>query len=101
MNIDQFLITLDVDWAPDYMVDYVASILISHRVKATWFVTHESLSVWRLRKRNDLFELGVHPNFLTGSTHGNNSLDVLNHVRDYRARSCIVGDGRKAKSGRS
>lgn len=72
-------ITLDIDWAPDIVIDRVANMLIERNVKATWFVTHASRAIDRLRKRPDLFELGIHPNFLPGSTHGDSPAKVLNH----------------------
>ncbi len=72
-------ITLDVDWAPDFVIDAVADILIAADVRATWFVTHASAAINRLRERPDLFELGIHPNFLRGSTHGECAEDVLAH----------------------
>jgi hypothetical protein len=71
------VLTLDVDWAPDFVIDDVASRLIEHRVKATWFVTHASPAVDRLRAQTGLFELGIHPNFLPRSSHGASIPDVL------------------------
>jgi hypothetical protein len=71
-------ITLDVDWAPDFAIDLTAAILTEHRVRTTWFVTHASVAIDRLRE-NDLFELGIHPNFLPGSTHGADEASVLAH----------------------
>jgi peptidoglycan/xylan/chitin deacetylase (PgdA/CDA1 family) len=63
-------VTLDVDWASDAMIDQTARILLEHEVPATWFITHASAAVDRLRDHPELFELGIHPNFLPGSTHG-------------------------------
>ena len=74
------VVTLDVDWAPDWMVDAVAARLVAAGVPATWFVTHASPALERLRARADLFELGVHPNFRSGSTHGATVEEVLEHV---------------------
>ena len=73
-------LTLDVDWAPDCAIDAVAAMLVERRVKATWFVTHASPAIDRLREHPALFELGVHPNFLPGSTHGATPRAVLDHV---------------------
>ena len=72
-------ITLDVDWAPDHAIDAVAGELIERDVRATWFVTHASPAIDRLRDRPDLFELGIHPNFAPGSTHGETPDAVLDH----------------------
>lgn len=73
------LITFDVDWAPDAAIDAVAELLVDARVAATWFVTHASPAVDRLREHPELFELGIHPNFLAGSTHGATPEAVLEH----------------------
>ncbi|WP_417412076.1 hypothetical protein [Hoeflea sp.] len=72
-------ITLDVDWAPDFVIDDVANLLIEAGVRAVWFVTHDSPAVRRLRTYPELFEIGIHPNFLPGSTHGNSESEVLAH----------------------
>lgn len=72
-------ITLDIDWVPDGVIDAVAARLIAAGVRATWFVTHASAAVDRLRAHPALFELGIHPNFLAGSTHGTTPTDILHH----------------------
>lgn len=77
-DLDLAMITIDLDWAPDYAIDHVAEILLEHDVRATWLVTHASDAVARLRA-HDAFELGIHPNFATGSTHGGTFEDVLAH----------------------
>ena len=77
--MNNILITLDTDWAPDFIIDWVAEILISYKVKATWFVTHPSPAISRLREHLNLFELGIHPNFLPNSSHGETINDVLNY----------------------
>jgi len=33
-------------------------------------------------KRSDLFEIGIHPNCLDGSTHGKNEDEVLKHIKE-------------------
>ena len=76
------LITLDIDWAPEFVIDWVAQRLIDANVRATWLVTHESRAVDRLRRRSDLFELGIHPNFMAGSSHGATAIAVLRHCLD-------------------
>lgn len=75
----EFIVTLDIDWAPDYMIDHVVELLDRYGVAATWFVTHDSAAVQNLR-RNPLFEVGIHPNFLPGSTHGADPIEILDHV---------------------
>jgi hypothetical protein len=74
------VLTLDVDWAPDSLIDDVAARLVAAGVPATWFVTHASPALERLRERPDQFELGIHPNFRPGSSHGETPEAVLDHV---------------------
>lgn len=75
-------ITLDIDWAPDFIIDAVAAMLSEVKIRATWFVTHCSPAIERLRGQSDLFELGIHPNFLPGSTHGNTPTEILRHCME-------------------
>lgn len=78
----EYILSFDIDWAPDWMIDEVAETLVGYNVKATWFVTHSSPAVNRLHRYNELFELGIHPNMMPGSTHGANEDEVLSHVRE-------------------
>lgn len=73
-------ITFDVDWAPDYVIDYVAEKLQNLKIKATWFITHDSPSVEKLLD-NPLFEVGLHPNFERNSTQGNGVDDILKNLK--------------------
>lgn len=77
--MSDFILTLDVDWAPDFIIERVANILIDHKIRATWFVTHASPSLALLRHNPELFELGIHPNFLPNSTQGTNPDEVLSY----------------------
>ncbi len=86
----QAVITLDIDWAPDYAIDFAASLLIETQVRATWFVTHDSPAVRRLRQHPHLFELGIHPNFLPGTTHGKTESEILSHCMEFAPQARVV-----------
>lgn len=77
--MNNIILTLDIDWAPDFVIEQVARTLIKQRVKATWFITHSSPALALLRHNPELFELGIHPNFLPHSTHGTSTEEVLQH----------------------
>jgi len=77
--MNDFILTLDVDWAPDFIIEHIAKILVSQKVKATWFITHASPALDFLRSNSELFELGIHPNFLPNSTQGTNPDEVLKY----------------------
>ena len=72
-------ITIDLDWAPDYMIEHMAESLIQRGVRATWLITHTSPAVETLRGYPNLFELGIHPNFQPGSSHGKTPQEVIDH----------------------
>ncbi len=76
---DEYLLTLDVDWAPDCAIRNLTNSLVKKQICATWFITHDSPEIRNLRHHSDLFELGIHPNFLPGSTQGRSPAEVLRH----------------------
>lgn len=80
MLLNDLIITLDVDWAPDWCIFKIADILIKKKIKATWFITHDSKGVRYLRDYPNLFELGVHPNFQEGSTQGRRPQEVMEYL---------------------
>lgn len=77
---NDYVITIDLDWAPNFAIKYVADILVLKRVKATWFITHDSPAVRGLFNHSDLFEIGIHPNFMPGSTQGKTYNEILNNL---------------------
>jgi hypothetical protein len=77
---DSYAITIDIDWSPDFWIDRAAAMLRAHGLKSTWFVTHASPAVERL-KADPLVECGVHPNFFQPSSHGSDDDTVLAHMR--------------------
>ena len=80
-NFDYVVITLDIDWAPDFVIENVLDIMSKFNVKSTFFMTHASSSISRIRK-NPLFELGIHPNFLPKSTQGRNPKEILQNLKN-------------------
>jgi len=54
-------ITVDVDWAPDPVIEDTAQLIESHGVKATFFATHRSSAIRQLE--NSGHEIAIHPNF--------------------------------------
>ncbi len=75
----QFILTFDVDWVPDFIVDDVLHLVETAGVKSTWFVTHDSKAIQAM-KNNALVELGLHPNYLPHSSHGNSQQEVLAYL---------------------
>jgi hypothetical protein len=81
MRSSTFALSLDVDWAPDFMIQETIDILVHHELKATYFVTHDTPVLDTLRARSDLFELGIHPNFLAASSHGSSEREVFSTMK--------------------
>lgn len=67
------VLTFDTDWAPPFMLQEVLDLLGD--APATFFVTDEA-AVDCLRDHQNI-ELGIHPNFMPGSTHGSDRRQVL------------------------
>jgi len=55
-------ITFDIDWASDDVLNGTLDIMADFGVGATFFATHQTPVLDRIRK-NNLMELGIHPNF--------------------------------------
>ena len=56
------ILTFDVDWASDEVLLYTIELLETFNVKATFFITHYTPLIMRIRN-NPNFELAIHPNF--------------------------------------
>jgi hypothetical protein len=61
-SYDAIVLTLDIDWACDAVLTDCIELVEASGVPATWFVTHDTPLLERLRDNNK-FELGIHPNF--------------------------------------
>ena len=59
---DAIVLTLDIDWACDAVLADCIELVEASGAPATWFVTHDTPLLERLRVNNK-FELGIHPNF--------------------------------------
>jgi len=82
--LDAIFLTFDIDWAhDDVLVDTIELVELAG-VAATWFVTHDTPVLDRLRA-NPKFELGIHPNFnflLEGDDrNGCNARDVIERLQ--------------------
>jgi hypothetical protein len=97
VNAPVFCLTSDIDWASDACLLDLYEFARELGVPVTFFITHATpvLDVWRADPR---VELGVHPNFLPGSSHGTDVGAVVSHVmelvpeaRSWRSHSFVDG----------
>lgn len=85
-----FVLTFDVDWAPDCVMNKIINILFQKKVKSTWFITHQSPETERLMKCSDRFEIGLHPSFFPNSTQGKNENEVMTHLRSISPAAKVL-----------
>jgi len=75
-------LTFDIDWACDEILEDTIDIIESENVFATFFATHSTPLLGRLRNNNH-FELGIHPNF-NELLSGNNTLGFNEIIADLK-----------------
>lgn len=79
VNHPVFCLTSDVDWASDTCIRDLAGFAEGIGVVPTFFATHSSEALDELETTGRA-QIGVHPNFLPGSTHGATVDEVIDHV---------------------
>jgi hypothetical protein len=75
-----YCFTSDLDWAPESMIEHLLEIFAEAGVPLTPFVTHQSPAIGRAYAGDRAIDVGVHPNFRPGSTHGATQQAVIDHV---------------------
>ncbi|TSE31339.1 hypothetical protein LCC91_03300 [Tepidimonas taiwanensis] len=75
---DRLFLTIDIDWVHDTVLADMIDLLDRFDVHATWFVTHDTPLLERLRD-NPRYELGIHPkevlnNPVSGTSMGQDGL---------------------------
>jgi len=81
-----FCFTSDVDWASEDALQIQQDIYDRYGIQTTYFVTHKSPLLERWHKEGKI-QLGIHPNFLPGSSHGNTIDEVLDTVMKFAPRA--------------
>lgn len=89
-KMNDYVITIDVDWASDSIIVEVVNYLVKNKVKATWFITHDSEQIRELFKYPYLFELGIHPNFHERSTQGKTPGEVMSYLQKIVPQAKLV-----------
>jgi hypothetical protein len=73
------VLTMDVDWAPDWAIQDAVQAVRSRGLALTVFVTHDSPAIRELLEDTGV-ERALHPNYLPGSDHGATPAEALEHV---------------------
>jgi ubiquinone/menaquinone biosynthesis C-methylase UbiE len=92
-NSPIFVLTSDTDWAADACIEDLAAAAEQLGITPVFFATNASPALSRLEAAGKA-EVGLHPNFRPGSTHGDSVDAVIDHVfglfpqaRGFRAHS--------------
>jgi hypothetical protein len=95
----KFFITIDIDWAEDFVITNTLEILEKYDVSVTWFITHKTKLLDRIVK-NSKYEIGIHPNFNKLLERGNvedtvdltlsSILDLAPEAKSVRSHSLMT-----------
>jgi len=98
MSTKDIILTIDVDWAPEEMIEDTLLVLEEYKVKATFFCTHKSPLLLNQKEH----ELGIHPNFIP-LIEGNSKktkeqivdelLDIYPDAKGVRAHGLVQSSG--------
>lgn len=88
-----FCFTTDIEWAPEWAIDEVLSFFAERELPLTPFLTHRSAVFTTRYDRPGMHaQVGLHPNFLPGSSHGKTtdevvatSFELWPHARGFRS----------------
>ncbi len=95
------VLSIDIDWAHDVVLEDTINLIEQAEVKACFFVTHETPLLARLRA-NPLFELGLHPNFdpLLGGEGTRTARDIVMDLARIAPEAKVLRSHAMTTSGR-
>jgi len=82
-----FALTSDMDWASEDCIQLLLETFADYPFKPTFFLTHASRVVAEAARENRI-DLGIHPNFLPQSSHGDDPQGVVAHVMKIVPDAC-------------
>ena len=77
----KYAITFDIDWAPDCAILKCLELVEKANCKATFFATHNTSVNQEILSRGH--NLGIHPNFLPGSSQGSDVKAIVAECLTY------------------
>jgi len=90
-----FVFTTDIDWASEHCIQTLLAAMQERGVTPTAFATHKS-PVLSAANAAGIVNVGLHPNFLPGSSHGDTREKVIDHVftlfpnaRSFRSHAMV------------
>ena len=79
--VKKYAITFDIDWAPDCAILKCLELIEKANCKASFFATHDTPVNQEIVLRGH--NLGIHPNFLPGSTQGSDVKTIVSECLSY------------------
>lgn len=99
---DKVFLTFDIDWCSDEVLSYTLDIVEKYNIKATFFVTNETVLLERMIKSPNI-ELGIHPNFnflLNGDfRQGSSAKEVVQYYKKFVPNAVSVRSHSLTQSG--
>lgn len=81
INQPIYCITSDIDWANSYCINDFLKLVSEFDITPTLFATHDDPIIKQFSETNPN-DVGIHPNFRTNSTHGNDYISVIDNILD-------------------
>ena len=75
-----FCITSDTDWASDDALKFFLNIIDDFEIPLTLFITHSSPFIIDIINKKNI-DIGIHPNFLEGSSQGSSYKEVIEYCK--------------------
>lgn len=76
-----FCFTMDTDWASEYAIEKTIAMYSELGIKPTVFATNKSYIIEESARRK-IIDVGIHPNFVNGSSQGNTDREIIQYCID-------------------
>ena len=77
----KYILTFDIDWAPDFAILHCLDILEKANISATFFATHQTPINTEITRKGHI--LGIHPNFLPNTSQGSDTQSIIRECLSY------------------
>ncbi len=96
INKSKIAVTIDIDWASEYAIEYTLDYFEKNKIPVTVFTTHDSNAI---KNRLDNLEVGLHPYFDINSSHGATIertieavLQLPHNIKAYRCHRFVTSN---------
>lgn len=82
------LLTFDLDWCPDFCIEMLLDDLKKKKVKALFFITHNSKAIEKIKKGGH--HIGLHPNFYKNSSQGKDPVKIIKYLLRIAPKANVI-----------